>query len=137
MDERAVQATAHHKYKAGGRFVSCPVLTLLLALVSLKGAHHGCASLVASPPVSPVRQLCLPRIAWAIASLHASCWTQRTSLCNANEIENFYDANAAGTSCLPGESRLMRDGGMGVMDMGQQPGCLLECWKFKQLYKVS
>lgn len=44
MDERAVQATAHHKYKAGGRFVSCPVLTLLLALVSLKGAHHGCAS---------------------------------------------------------------------------------------------
>lgn len=43
-DERAVQATAHHKYKAGGRFVSCLVLTLLLALVSLKGAHHGCAS---------------------------------------------------------------------------------------------
>lgn len=28
-------------------------------------------------------------------------------------------------------------GGMGVMDMGQQLGCLLECWKFKQLYKVS
>lgn len=37
------------------------------------------------------------------------CWTQRTSLCNANEIENFYDAIAAGTSWLPRESRLMRD----------------------------
>lgn len=109
MDERAVQATAHHKYKAGGRFVSCPVLTLLLALVSLKGAHHGCAS---APAMLATHRLghCLPT---PFSLLLTPCWTQRTSLCNANEIENFYDANAAGTSCLPGESRLMRDGGWG------------------------